>query len=238
MDKYQASLIKRGTFSFSSELGGERIEIADGLVLYQNDNYNAKGYKILITNDGIDAVTYLGKRYTAKNGFIEVDFAFDNAGKEITVSFKNGIADDYTFPLFTILADKNAYDSKIAADNQKRLCESASLVVGTGVSLLNIYWKKAEATIDRCVVRVHFHSDQGVEYLVLEKETNGECLIVKDLAFGKYSVTLEEFTGKTLIVSSTVSINLTDGIQQVRKDLQDLMSLMENGFLSVGPTVN
>ncbi len=235
MDKYQASLIKRGTFSFSSELGGERIEVADGIVLYQNENYNAKGYKILITNDGIAAITYLGKKYAAKNGSIEVAFDFEGAGKEMTVSFKNGIADDCALPLSTVLTDKKAYDSKVAAANHERLCESASLVVATGMSLLNVYWKKAEATVDRCIVRIHFNSERGAQYLVLEKETDGECLTIRDLAFGKYSVTLEEFSGKTQVVSLTVSVDLVDSIQQVRKDLQDLRSLIKDGFRAVGP---
>lgn len=76
MDRYQLSLLNRGTIAFRSESGKEKIEITKKLVVYQNENYKIGGYQIVFSNSNIEAITYRSKKYSSKDNVVVVDYDF------------------------------------------------------------------------------------------------------------------------------------------------------------------
>ena len=56
MDRYQLNLLNRGTITFRSENGEEKIEVSEKLVVYQNENYKIGGYQIVFSNPSIKEI--------------------------------------------------------------------------------------------------------------------------------------------------------------------------------------
>ena len=211
MDIYQSNLLNRGIFSFVSELGVEKIVVNDTITLYQNENYKAGNYKILLSNSSVSAVLYNGKEYPlSKDGKFIVDIDLSNAGNVLTIVFKNGVADDCTLPLKIVFADKNAFDEKEAEAFKQQLIANVCLNVANGVDLLNIFWKKAHDSVTKSVVKVFFIG-ANERFPVLEKEEDSYFVPVCGLAFGQYLVVIEEYDSKgKLVVTASSSVQLKD----------------------------
>lgn len=174
MDKYQLNLLERGSFSFNSDAGEEKIESGESITLYQNENYNVRNYKIVISNPSIESVVYLGKSNASKDNVVTIDFDFNNVGSDLKVSFKNGIADECVLPIKAVLSDKGAFDVKVAKENNARLVSNVNLLVASGDGLINVYFKKADQTVNKIVVKVFRSGEEGVRYSILEKEVDGD----------------------------------------------------------------
>ena len=229
MDKYQLNLINRGTIAFKSENGEEKIEAGEKLVVYQNENYKIGGYQIVFSNPSIEAITYLSKKYISKDNVVVVDYSFDKAESELVVSFKNGLADDCSMPISPVLADKGAFDAKIERQNQAELLSGAALMVVAGPALLNVFWKKTNSSIDKCVIKVFFRGENGINYLVLNKEIDGEFLSVSGLAYGRYSVSLEEYAGNKLVVSAeaNATLALVNNVEEFKKEMKEIKEILK-----------
>lgn len=226
MDKYQLNLLSRGTIAFKSENGEEKIEVGEKLAVYQNENYKIGGYQIVFSNPCIEAITYLSKKYTSKNNVVAVDYVFDKAESELVISFKNGLADDCSMPISAVLADKGAFDAKIERQNRAELLSSTALIAVAGPALLNVFWKKANSSVDKCVIKVFFRGENGTNYLILNKEVDGEFLSVPGLACGRYIVSLDEYAGNKLIVSTEADAILANSIEEIRKEIKDIKKFL------------
>ena len=224
MDRYQLNLLNRGTIIFRSENGDERIEAGEKLVVYQNENYKIGGYQLVFSNPSIEAITYLSKKYVNRDNVVVVDYDFDKVETELVISFKNGLADDCAMPVSAVLADKDAFDAKIERQNQAELLSSTALMVVAGPALLNVFWKKTNSSIDKCIIKVFFRGENGINYLVLNKETDGEFLSVSGLAYGRYSVSLEEYAGNKLVVSTeaNATLALDNNIEKFREEMKEI----------------
>lgn len=217
MDKYQSNLLQRGKASFLSDAGEEKIDFGEKVTLVQNPNYTVGNYKILINNPSVASVTYLGVKYISADNVVTVPFDFEKAGTELLVSFKNGLANDCRLELSIVLADKKAYDAKVASANAAQLKANVALILGKGINLLNVFWKKADESVTRSVVKICFRPSDSVRYPVLEKETNEFYLSVPGLAFGVYEVTVEEFVGDKLLVSVGGLVTLVDHPEELKR---------------------
>ena len=220
MDKYQLNLLERGSFGFKSDLGDEKIESGESITLYQNENYKVGNYKIVITNPSVESVIYLGKRYAAKDNVVIVDFDFDNVGTELNISFKNGIADDCLLPINAVAADKGAFDIKVEKENNARLVSNVGLLVAAGDGLINVYFKKAEPSVSKIVVKVFRSGEEGIKYSIIEKEVDGEFLSITGLAYGDYYVVVEEYAGGKLLVSTDKGTSLQNKVNTVIKEIK------------------
>ena len=227
MDRYQLNLLNRGTIAFRSENGEEKIEVSEKLVVYQNENYKIGGYQIVFSNPSIEAITYLSKKYVSKDNVVVVDYAFAKAESELIISFKNGLADDCSMVVSAVFADKSAFDAKVERQNQAELVAGAALAVSAGPALLNVYWKKTNASVDKCVIKVQFKAESGVEYSVFNKEVEGEFLSITGLAYGKYSVTLEEYAGGKLLASVEASGRLCDTTEEFKKEMKEIKEILK-----------
>lgn len=227
MDKYQLNLLNRGTIAFKSENGEEKIEVGEKLVVYQNENYKIGGYQIVFSNSSIEAITYLSKKYTSKDNVVAVDYGFDKAESELVISFKNGLADDCSMPISAVLADKGAFDAKVERQNRAELLSGTALMAVAGPALLNVFWKKTNSSIDKCVIKVFFRGENGTNYLILSKEADGEFLSVPGLAYGRYSVSLEEYAGNKLVVSTEANATLANSIEEFRKEMKEIKEILK-----------
>lgn len=229
MDRYQLNLLNRGTIIFRSGNGDERIETGEKLVVYQNENYKIGGYQIVFSNPSIEAITYLSKKYVNRDNVVVVDYDFDKAETELVISFKNGLADDCAMPISPVLADKGAFDAKIERQNQAELSSSTALMAVAGPALLNVFWKKTNSSFDKCIIKVFFRGENGINYLVLNKETDGEFLSVSGLAYGRYSVSLEEYAGNKLVVSTeaNATLALDNNIEKFREEMKEIKQILK-----------
>lgn len=220
MDKYQLNLLERGSFSFKSDAGEEKIESGESITLYQNENYKVGNYKLVVTNPTIESVIYLGKCYASKDNVIIVDFDFNKAGTELKITFKNGIADDCLLPINVVAADKGAFDTKVEKENNARLISNVSLLVAAGDGLINVYFKKADSAVNKIVVKVFRLGKDDVKYSILEKEVEGEFLSVTGLAYGDYFVIVEEYANGKILVSTNNSTCLQNKVNTVIKEIK------------------
>lgn len=220
MNIYQINLINRGTISFKSNNGDEKIDFDNKLVIYQNENYNIVGYKIIFNNPNIDYINYCSKRYINKDDQVIVDFDFNNFDTKLIISFKNGLVDDCTIPISAVLSDKSVFDEKEKQLKYKELVKAASLVINPGLNLINIFWKKTNPNITKYILKVCFISDSEVDYLVLDKEVKGEYYSLTGLAYGKYSVILEEYIDDALLISIKSEIILIDYLNNKLEEIK------------------
>ena len=226
MDKYQLNLISRGTFSFVSELGEEKIEMGESLVLYQNENYKIGNYKIVISNPSIESVTYLSKKFVSKNNVVTVEFDFDKVEPGLKITFKNGLADDCLLPLQAIQSDKGAFDKKEAKEQRDQLIANAALVVTNGEGLINVFWKKANDQVVKSVVKVFYYhrptSGDAVQYPIYEKETDTFYLSLTGLAYGEYRCVVEEYSSKDLVIAVEGYARLNDPVKVMKEESKDI----------------
>ena len=235
MDQYQLSLINRGSFGFDSANGSEKIEFNNGFTLYQNENYKISGYKLLIDNPVVDYVLYLGKKYAPKSGsIIEVSIDFNNIGSELTMVFKNGVADDCVLPIKCVLADHSKFDEKEAKENQERLNKNVALVVTKGNSLINVYFKKADDSVTKSVLKIYFWNNNE-SYLIEESENNTGFKSMAGLGYGTYECTVEQYDSKCRLVASVKSsVTLRDDINELKKSLTDSLDSVKGQVRASG----
>ena len=229
MDNYQINLLNKGTFDFESEAGKEKIIINEKCIVYQNENYKISGYKILINNTAVEYVTYSDKKYSSnKDKIIEIKFDFDNVGKELVFTFKNGVADDCSLPIEAVLANRESFDMKEAEKNYYKLVNQVALVLNTGNSLINACWKKADETITKSIVKFYYYDDRTkIEYLIEESENNSEFKSFCGLAYGRYKFIIEQYDSKNNLVVSV------SGIISLKNEIADLKSSLENSLNGV-----
>lgn len=165
-----------------------------------------------------------------------VDYSFDKAELELVISFKNGLADDCSMPISPVLADKGAFDAKIERQNQAELLSGTALMAVAGPALLNVFWNKTNSSIDKCIIKVFFRGENGIDYLVLNKEIDGEFLSVSGLAYGRYSVSLEEYSGNKLVVSAEANaiLALSNSIEEFRKEMKEIKEILKGVGRSAG----
>lgn len=222
MDNYQLNLINRGKFAFESNNGSERFVFDNGFVLYQNENYKITGYKLVIDNSVVDHVCYLEKEYASKSGRIEVAIDFSINASTLTISFKNGLADDCIIPIQYILADHGKFDEKEARANKEQLANNVALVVAKGNSLINVYFKKANSKVEKSIVRIDYYGENDEYYTLDESENEAGFKSISGLAYGKYKCVVSQFDSKNnLIISVEKMVVLNDEIDDLKKVLKN-----------------
>ena len=208
MDRYRYNLITQGSISFISDNGEEEIKVGERIIFAQNQDYRVGGYKLVFVNPNIASITYKDVKYKSSNGTIEIPFDFSDIGPYLTISFVNDLADDCVVPVKIEKADIKKFDEKIEEQKEENLVRTAYLDVTTGPSLINVYFKKLDESIDRIVLTINYHSSNGEVYLVTCQEVEGERFAYEGLASGIYNVTIEEYNGDDLVVSSSKEVTL------------------------------
>ena len=242
MYKYQLNLISKGTIRLVSELGEEKIEMGESLILYQNENYKIGNYRIIISNSGIESVIYSSKKFVPKDNIITIEFDFNNVEAGLKISFKNGLADDCLLPLQVIQSDKGAFDKKEAIEQRDQLIANTALVVSSGESLINVFWKKANDNVVRSIVKVFYYhrpnSGDAVQYLICEKETESCYLSLTGLAYGEYRCVVEEHSSKGIIIAVEGYARLVDPVKVMKEESKEIKEHLKGvGRAAVGHTV-
>ena len=208
MDRYRYNLITQGSISFISDNGEEEIKVGERIIFAQNEDYRVGGYKLVFVNPNIASISYKDVKYKSNKGTIEIPFDFSDIGPSLIISFVNGLADDCVVPVKIEKADIKKFDEKLEEQKEENLVRTAYLDVTTGPSLINVYFKKLDESIDRIVLTINYHSSNGQDYLVTCQEVEGECFALEGLASGVYNVAIEEYNGDDLVVSSSKEVTL------------------------------
>ena len=208
MDRYRYNLITQGSISFISDNGEEEIKVGERIIFAQNEDYRVGGYKLVFVNPNIASITYKDVKYKSSKGSIEIPFDFSDIGPSLVIGFVKGLADDCVVPIKIEKADIKKFDEKLEEQREENLVKTAYLDVTTGPSLINVYFKKLDESIDKIVLTINYHSSNGEDYLVTCQEVEGECFALEGLANGVYNVTIEEYNGDDLVVSSSKEVTL------------------------------
>ena len=217
MDKCQAKLLKEGTIGFVSSGGEERVVFDEGFTFFENEDSAIGDYRLVIRNPHVRAVQYLEEEaYEALNGVTSVPFDFAKVGEELVIYFVDDEAAPVALSIKVVLADKEGAEAKVKAKYQKK----AALEIATGINLLNVFWKKANETVTKSVVKVEYIAKKGVRYPVLEKEMEAYYLSIPDLAFGTYEVSVEEFADLRSVVLVKETITLANHPSEIKKAIK------------------
>lgn len=141
---------------------------------------------------------------------------------------------DCDLPLSLILANHEAYDIKEAKENQEQLNKNIALVLTKGNSLINVYFKKANESISKSVVKIYFCNNDDT-YLIEENENNSGFRALCCLGYGTYKCTVEQFDSKNkLVASAASSIVLRDDIEALKKSLTDSLDAVKGQVRASG----
>lgn len=227
MDKYQLRLLNNGAITFVSENGEEKSEFDNILTVYQNENYKIEGYKIIFSNPLIDKIVFNSKEYLNKDNKIVVDFNFEEACSSVNVSFKNGIADDCIIEISKVFADKEAYDLKVQEETKAKYTQDIALTTSTGIDLINVFWKKANSSVNKVVLKIFYESESGISYQIMNKNVDGEFFSLTGLGFGKYKISLEQYANDNLLISIINEVVLSDIRLLFKEELKNTKNEIE-----------
>ena len=237
MDKYQLRLLNNGTITFVSENGEEKIEFDNILTVYQNENYKIGRYKIIFSNPLIEKIVFNSKEYLNNDNRIAIDFNFEETCSSVSVSFKNGIANDCIIEISKVFADKEAYDLKVQEETKAKYTQDIALTTSTGMDLINVFWKKANSSVNKVVLKIFYESESGISYQIINKNVDGEFFSLTELGFGKYKISLEEYANDNLLISINNEVILSDVRLLFKEELKNTKNEREYGFNSIGNTV-
>ena len=208
------------------------------MVVNQDENINLTKYQLVVFNDsgvsGLDQVSYqkngvfttkkkIGSRDELKNNSLEtwqreldrgidifvVDLDFDERTDVIRFSYKNGIVGPIDIKVIYVAANKERYYFKIAQQKKKDLLSKMSVCHRTGISLVNVFWQKADNNVKKIELELFLDNHQ----LFLKYEMDSEVLFksIQGLADGSYLYKLSQYdeNGNLVVASDMVSFKIT-----------------------------
>ena len=131
----------------------------------------------------------------AKEESYPITFDFDNRIEEIKLVFKNGLADDLVIPVVYLEASKDAYYQKIQEQNRAQLEEKASVIVKTGIDLINVFFQPVSKQFSYAVVELFLVNSSTSKQTVGEFKPNDKQFFVSicGLAKAEFGIILKEF---------------------------------------------
>ena len=142
--------------------------------------------------------------------------------------------DKLSLPISLVLANHEAYDIKEAQENQEQLNKNIALVLTKGNSLINVYFKKANDSVIKSIVKIYFCNNDN-KYLIEETENNNGFKALGCLGYGTYKCIVEQFDSKNkMIASSSSSITLHDDIEALKKALTESLDSVKGQVRASG----
>lgn len=212
MDKYQSSLINRGTLSLVAPQGNGIVTIADDvLTVTQNENYGIVQYTLRFENTMVFSAKVGTKLFKQKNDCVEIPIDFINQAASVEIVFKNDFAEPCKLAIKYVFADKNSFDEKVCAEKQTMYKETMHFICRTGLNLVNLHWQNACDEVATTEIRF-FAYDSKMLILIEKIELSSDRFFyaVTNLAYGQYSATItqKDALGKTIITDeATVQLN-------------------------------
>lgn len=224
MDKYQNSILNRGTIDLISDKGNGTATITDDvLTLKQNENYAIVQYTLRIINPMVESVKIGDKTFSQNGETVEVAIDFNAKEETILLKFKNGFAEPCKLALYYLYADKNVYDIKIEAAQKEHYISEMRFTCRNGIDLVNLYWQKACAEV--ATTEIAFYALEDKEFLIskTEYDSSQHYCAISNLAFGKYvaEITQKDNNGRVLITKRE-TIFLTDVYDNTNRKLASL----------------
>lgn len=227
MDKYQANLINRGTFSLLATQGnGTAVIEGNTLTLTQNENYEIIQYILRLENDMVASVKVGNKLIEQKNGYVEAIIDFAKQVGTLEIVFKNDFAEPCKLTLKYVMADKGRFDEKRHQEQQSQYKEAMHFMCRTGLDLVNIYWQNASENVD--VTVIEFFAVDGEINMLIEKQVLSKdhfFYAIKNLAYGQYRVVItQKDSERKTIIEDNASIRIEDPFAKLSKELGSQLS--------------
>ncbi len=213
MNKYQSSLINRGTLSLVSPQGNGIATIADDvLTVIQNENYEIVQYTLRFENTLVFSANVDNKLFNQKNDCVEIPIDFINQAASVEIVFKNNFAEPCKLAIKYVLADKNSFDEKVRAERQTMYKKTMHFICRTGLNLVNFHWQNACDEVAKTEIRF-FANDNNMSILIekIELPSDRFFYAFTNVAYGKYSaiITQKDALGKT-IITDEATVQLYD----------------------------
>ncbi len=215
MDKYQEYIFKNSNSYYGLSVCGksdlEKVIFEDKIIFKQNEDIMITDYVFYIANIGIESVLSItdGKetplkqesdpQRSRKNRFF-LHVSFDDKIDAIKIIFKNNLADDLTFPVTYVYADKEKFYAKREKERKEKLIKKANIKVTTGADLVNIYFQPC--CNDYARTEIILYKD---DMMIAKYKVNAESFFksISGLAYGKYMFTLKQLDSKENILIET-----------------------------------
>ena len=206
-----------------------KTEIAEKIVIKQNDDITITKYHFFLIHDAVEAVYAKQKNKCFAFESIQLDYHltrdrsgarekvdknkktfyyeldFDNKIDYIKIVFKDNVADELVIPIEFIDADKEAYYAKKEAERIAKLRYKAAISYATGINLVNIYFQPCSEKYAKTEIILYRDKFMMAKYTV-----EGELYFkaITELAFNNYySFVLKQLSANDEILLETEHIN-------------------------------
>ena len=190
----------------------KNIKLVDHIELKQLEDINKKKYFLFIFNEYFKEVYYYknGSKISAlnKNGEgltafgIKIDF--DEKISEITIVFKNDMAEPLTFSLKYVDADKDAYYDKIEQKNRQDKLTKLNVSHLCGNDLVNIRFQNCSENVS--YTKILLFDDKKQPMGIFKVDEGMFYKSITNLAYGKYFYKVEQYDKEKKLIVSTAFI--------------------------------
>lgn len=199
------------------------IKLVQPIILKQQEDITKKKYCLFIHNETFKEVYYyknsnkvsaLSKTGEGLTAFgIELDF--DDKISEITIEFKNDMAEPLTLSLEFVDADKEAYYAKIKQKETEEKLKKLNVSHACGNDLVNIKFQNCSENVSYTIIALYTFKDRPKNGFNGETERIRQLMAtykveegvffkaIKDLAYGKYEYVVSQFDKENKLIVST-----------------------------------
>lgn len=140
------------------------------------------------------------KRLLENKGYL-INLNFDDKIEAMKISFKNGLADDLIIPVLFKDADKEAYYKKIQIKNREEMVLKAHVIVKTGTSIINAFFKPVSEDCSYSTVDLYLKDGENKQFVGEFKSAEGFAYIsITGLANALFFVVLKEHNSKGNVI--------------------------------------
>ncbi|MDD4070382.1 MAG: hypothetical protein PHF05_08045 [Candidatus Izemoplasmatales bacterium] len=244
MDKYQEKLLRNTKIVLLTENYENKVELdGDKIVLQQSENYTLEKYNLVFENPQIELIEIDSDNdtnYKSNDNAINIPFNISKPMKKLTIHFANELADALEIQVIMKYADKEQWNEKVSAENERNMKEQMSLTCRTGYNLLNVFWINISKAVVKTQLEVYAVEDNK-ELLMIENVFDKETLYyaLDKMAYGEYKVVLKQFDENNKIIvedARNVEIvnDLLNKISLMSKELKNELSDVKKQVRSSG----
>lgn len=208
-DKYTLRQINEKLTDYRNPKFRAEIKLIEPIILKQLEDITKKKYFLFIHNQNFKDVYYIKNcnkiSAFSKNGegltAFGIKLDFEDKISEITIEFKNDMADPLTLSLKFIDADKDAYYDKIKQSEQQDKLSKLNVSHSCGNDLVTI--KFQNCCEDVTYTQILLYDDKKQPMGVFKVDKGMFYKSITNLAYGKYFYKVEQFNKDNNLIVST-----------------------------------
>lgn len=208
-DKYTLRQVNEILTDYKSSRFRTNIKLIEPIELKQSEDITKKKYFLFIYNEYFKEVYYYknGDKFSALNKSGEnltafgINIDFNDKISEITVEFKNDMAEPLTFSLNFLDADKDAYYAKIEEQNKKDKLTNLNVSHSCGNDLVTIKFQNCCKEV--LFTQISLFDDKKQPMGIFKVEEGMFFKSITNLAYGKYFYKVAQYDKENKIIVST-----------------------------------